>query len=125
MVIVACTDLGVYGERTARTLDLARTGKVKANLSTLLCLVGSENLEDEIRCITNAIVNVSIAVEHMVLVAASLDLGTCWVRAFDPARVSRVLNLPPECPPLILLPLGYPGEDPEARPRKPMANILL
>jgi nitroreductase len=125
VVVVACTDLGVYGERTAITVKLVRTETVKANLSALLCLVGSQNLEDEIRCISNAIVNVSIAVEHMVLVAASLGLGTCWVRAFDPEMVSRILNLPPECPPLILLPLGYPGEDPEARPRKTIDNILL
>jgi nitroreductase len=125
VVIVACTDLGVYGNRAARTLELVRSKKDEANLNALLCLVGSEGLEDEIRCISNAIINVSIAVEHMVLVAASLGLGTCWVRAFDPVMVSRILNLPPECPPLILLPLGYPGEDPGARPRKTTNNILL
>lgn len=125
VVIVACADLEVYGERVRKALELARSGAAGANLSSLLCLVGMEKLEDEVRCISNAVINVSIAVEHMVLVAASLGLGSCWVRAFDPDEVSRLLDLPPECPPLFLLPLGYAAEDPEMRPRKPLEDILL
>jgi nitroreductase len=124
-VIIACVDLEAYGERTRRAVELMRGKEAKSNLSTLLCLVGSENLEDEVRCISNAIINVSIAVEHIALMAASTGLGTCWVRAFDPEKVASILSLPPEYPPLFLLPLGYPGEDPEPRPRKPMDDILL
>ena len=75
--------------------------------------------------LANAVINVSIAVEHMVLAAVSLGLGTCWVRAFRPERVSELLSLPPECPPVFLLPLGYPREDPEARSRKSLEEILL
>jgi nitroreductase len=125
VVVVACIDLEAYGERARKTLELARSGAAGANLSSLLCLVGAEKLEDEVRCISNAVINVSIAVEHMVLTAASLGLGSCWVRAFDPDEVSRLLDLPPECPPLFLLPLGYAGEDPGMRPRKPLEDILL
>jgi nitroreductase len=80
---------------------------------------------NEERDLTNALINVSIAVEHMVLAATSMGLGTCWVRAFLPERVSEILSLPPECPPLFLLPLGYPREVPGPRSRKTMEDILL
>jgi nitroreductase len=125
VVLVACADIGAYGERVAGALQLLRSRSVKCNLSTLLCAVGSGNHEDEVRCITNAMINVAIAVQNMVLAAESLGLGTCWVRAFEPDRVADMLSLPPECPPLFLLPLGYPGERPDPRPRKAMSGILI
>jgi len=125
LVIVACVDIEAYGERVAVSLELLRAGTATSNLCTLLCRVGSENLEDEVRCITNAMINVTIAVENMVLTAASLGLGTCWVRAFEPDEVASLLSLPPECPPLFLLPIGYPAERPHPRPRKSMEDIMI
>ena len=126
VVIVACADFNAFGDRAVRTLELLRTGAVRASLPMLLRTLRSGKAEDlEERNLTNAIINVTIAVEHMVLAARSLDLGTCWVRAFQPERVSEILSLPPECPPLFLLPLGYAAEDPEARSRKPLNEILL
>ena len=126
VVIVACADFNAFGDRATRSLELLRSGAVKPSLSMLLRTLRSGKAEDlEERNLTNAIINVTIAVEHMVLAARSFGLGTCWVRAFQPERVSEILSLPPECPPLFLLPLGYPAEDPEARSRKPLDEILL
>jgi nitroreductase len=85
---------------------------------------GKEEDQEE-RSLTNALINVSIAVENMVLAATSLGLGTCWVRAFQPDPVSALLSLPPECPPLFLLPLGYADEEPDARSRRSMEEIML
>ena len=36
----------------------------------------------------------TIATDHMLLAAADLGLGTCWVAAFDPAAARDVLGLP-------------------------------
>jgi len=126
VVIVACADFAAFGDRTARSVELLRSGAVKPSLSMLMRMLRSEKAADpEERNLANALINVSIAVEHMVLAAVSLGLGTCWVRAFRPERVSELLSLPPECPPVFLLPLGYPREDPEARSRKSLEEILL
>ena len=125
-VIVACADFDAFGDRARRSLELLRSGAVRPSLTMLMRTLRSENAEDsEERNLTNAIINVSIAVEHIVLAATSRGLGTCWVRAFLPGRVSEILSLPPQCPPLFLLALGYAREDPEARSRKPMEEILL
>lgn len=126
VVIVACTDLSAFGERTKRMLELLSSGAVKPSPEILLRYLRRErDAEMEERNLINACINVSIAVQNMVLAATSLGLGTCWVRAFDAQMVAEILSLPPECPPLVLLPLGYPREDPEPRSRKSLSEILL
>jgi len=60
--------------------------------------------------------DVAIAVDHLILQATELGLGTCWIADFKPQAVREVLSLPPELVPLILTPLGYPGG--KARPKK-------
>ncbi len=126
VVIVACADFSAFGERSKRTLELLRSGAVKPSLEMILRFLRREGGADlEERNLISACINVSIAVQNMVLAATSLGLGTCWVRAFVPEKVAEILSLPPECPPLILLPVGYPREDPEPRSRKSLEEILL
>lgn len=55
-------------------------------------------------------VDLSIAVEHICLAAASLGLGTCWVCSFDVDATRRVLGLPDDVEPVALIPLGYPAD---------------
>jgi nitroreductase len=69
-------------------------------------------------------VDVTIAFEHLVLAAAAEGLGTCWIGAFDPAGVRRVLGLPDGIEPLAMTPLGYPDDAPRPTGRKAMTEIL-
>ncbi len=66
----------------------------------------------------------AIAIDHMTLCAAALGLGTCWICAFDPAKVRNLLNLPDGFEPLALIPLGYPAEPVRAKSRKPLDAII-
>jgi nitroreductase len=65
-----------------------------------------------------------IAMEHLVLAAQSLGLGTVHLGAFDSKKVEEVLEVPDGYSVVALTPLGYPDESPDARPRKAMAEIL-
>ncbi|NLW49633.1 MAG: nitroreductase [Candidatus Brocadiaceae bacterium] len=69
-------------------------------------------------------VDVSIAMEHLILAAAAEGLGTCWIGAFKPDRLRQVLGLPDDLEPVALTPLGYPAEEPAQRPRKPLQEIV-
>ena len=69
-------------------------------------------------------IDVAIALDHMTLAAASLDLGTCWIGAFYEDQVKAILGVPPEIRVVALLPLGYPVEEPAARPRKNLDEIV-
>ncbi|MBM2824468.1 MAG: nitroreductase [Dehalococcoidales bacterium] len=66
-----------------------------------------------------------VALEHMVLAAESLGLGTMFIGGMDSKKVETLLGVPSEYTCVILMVLGYPDEQPEARPRKEMAEIVF
>jgi nitroreductase len=69
-------------------------------------------------------VDVTIAFDHLILAAASLGLGTCWIAAFDPKAAREVLALPPEVEPVAFTPLGYPADQPSTRHRQPLSELV-
>ena len=69
-------------------------------------------------------VDATIAMDHLVLAATALGLGTCWIAAFDPAAVRDVLGLPDDVEPIALTPLGYPDRDRAATDRRPLEELV-
>jgi len=69
-------------------------------------------------------VDMGIALEHIVLEAVELGLGTCWIGAFNEDDVKKVLKVPQDKKVVALLTVGYPAESPAARPRKAMGEIV-
>jgi nitroreductase len=69
-------------------------------------------------------VDVSIAMDHLILAAANLGLGTCWIGAFNPGAAREVLGLPDGVEPIAFTPLGYPADDPKAKVRKPLSELV-
>ena len=55
----------------------------------------------------------AIVCTHMMLQAADLGIGCCWVGLFNRKEINRVLGLPEEVVVTALLPMGYPAEDAE------------
>lgn len=69
-------------------------------------------------------VDAAILTEHLTLAAAEQGLGSCWICAFDPEKCREALDLEPHLRPVALLPVGYPAEEPEERPRKALHEIV-
>jgi nitroreductase len=69
-------------------------------------------------------IDVSCAVDHLMLQATEEGLGTCWIGAFEEKDVKAYLGIPEEVRVLALTPLGYPDEDPVSRGRRPLEDIL-
>lgn len=75
-------------------------------------------------------IDIAIATEHIMLAAAALGLGACWVCNFDPRAIAGPLGIPEGVDPAVIIPLGYPSHDNtrgEYRPataRKPLDEIL-
>jgi len=67
--------------------------------------------------------DIGIAMEHLILAAADKGLGTCWIGAFDENVVKKVLGVPDRMRVVASTPLGYPDENPNPRPRKSMNEI--
>lgn len=73
---------------------------------------------------SHADVDATIAMDHMVLAAAELGLGTCWIAAFDPAAAREILALPPEVEPVLFTPLGFPADQLRPKERRPLAELV-
>jgi nitroreductase len=71
------------------------------------------------------VADTAIAFEHLCLAAHALGLGTCWMGWFDEAAVKKALNIPTSFRVLGVTPLGYPDQEPKARPRKALAEIAF
>ena len=69
-------------------------------------------------------VDVGIAIEHLVLAAASEGLATCWIGAFDAAKVKQALGLPEGVEPIAMTPLGYADEEPRPFERRTIADFV-
>jgi nitroreductase len=70
-------------------------------------------------------VDAAIVMEHIVLAAAALGLGTCWVGNFDPKLANEVFGFGPEWRPVALTPLGYAKEYPPFRQRKGKEDLVV
>ena len=73
-----------------------------------------------------AIIDITIALDHMTLQAASMGLGTCWLGNFDGEEVRALLGIPSENPIVAILALGYPDESHahQPRPRKMLDDLV-
>jgi nitroreductase len=70
-------------------------------------------------------VDAAIVMDHIVLAATELGLGSCWIANFDPKAAVEVLALEADWEPLLLTPLGYPAESPPPRPRRPLGELVI
>jgi len=69
-------------------------------------------------------VDVSIAMDHLILAAAAEGLGTCWIGASKPDKLRSILRVPPDLQPVALTPLGYPASPAKPTRRKPLDEIV-
>ncbi|MBC7318248.1 nitroreductase family protein [Candidatus Bipolaricaulota bacterium] len=95
VVIVVCADL----ERARRTY--------RERGETLYCLQDT-----------------AAAIQNLLLAATAKGLGTCWVGAFDEGKVAELLTLSKNLRPVALIPVGKPAESPQARPRRPLSEVV-
>lgn len=91
-----------------------------APLVIAVCSVGYAGVDNAPDC--------AAATENLLLAAHALGLGGCWVIAStkdarDLRRVKELLHVPNQVHVPYILPIGYPDESPNPRPRKPIPEI--
>ena len=69
-------------------------------------------------------VDAAIVMDHMILAAAELGLGTCWIANFNLAAALELLHLPKGVEPILFTPLGYPADQPAPKERKPLSDLV-
>ncbi|HJX30699.1 MAG TPA: nitroreductase family protein [Thermodesulfobacteriota bacterium] len=67
-------------------------------------------------------IDMGIAMEHMVLKATELGLGTCWIGWFKEKKIKEILEIPKTVKVLALLTVGYP-KDTDVTPIKKRKSL--
>jgi nitroreductase len=68
--------------------------------------------------------DIGLAGGQMMLQAKALGLGTCWIGGLNRKALSAILKVPEEWEIVGMLTVGFPDEEPEPSPRKPLADIV-
>jgi len=98
VIIVCCGDPGAYSKNVAGV--------------------------DDADC-ARALRDLSIASSHIVLRATELGLGTCYVGWRDEDKIKRILGISGDYVLPYVITVGYADENPDARPRKDINEIML
>jgi nitroreductase len=97
---------------------------VQAPIVIAVCAISSQAWVRESDRFNARLIDAAIVVDHLILAATSLGLGTCWVAAFNVEAARSVLRLPDEVEPIIFTPLGYPADEPGPKIRKPLTEMV-
>jgi nitroreductase len=68
--------------------------------------------------------DVAIALEHVALAATAEGLGTCWIGSFHQDQIRTLLGIPANARVIEVMTLGYPGDHPRPKTRKPMKELV-
>ncbi len=128
IVIVCCGDLLSWKKTREHTQEVLNRGDVSLSKeceNALMDRVNRAILAEMHERTPSTLLNVAIAIEHVVLEAVELGLGSCWVRLFDEKKIRQLLDLPEHLCVVALLPVGVPDEEPKPRPRLSSSVITL
>jgi nitroreductase len=70
-------------------------------------------------------VDTTIAMDHLILAATELGLGTCWIAAFNAEAARKVLKIPEDVEPILFTPLGYPDDKVGVKNRKKFDEFVI
>jgi nitroreductase len=128
VVLACCVDLASIEGLGTRMLELKAAG---AFIDTPLDQLDAESYAKRRPPLERAAaeaylrLNAAIAIDHVTLRAVDLGLGACWVMMFDQEKVKQLLGLGENYNIVALLPVGYPDQNPQPRPRLDLDQILL
>jgi nitroreductase len=130
VVIACCIDKGAMGTTMVRYKELmeaqAFVGTPLADDTTLIeASAKRRSSMDEATIKAYLTLNAAIAMEHIVLRAVDLGLGSCWIMMFDSAKTKSMLGLDDRYDVVALLPIGYPDQSPAARPRLTLEELVI
>ena len=69
-------------------------------------------------------IDATIVMDHMILTATELGLGTCYIAAFHERALIDLLDLSEEYHPVLITPLGYADSEPVKNSRKDLKDLV-
>ena len=126
VVFVCCADLTAITTRDRSIAELLKEGAFEGvDVDVDDGPTAPRPVMDDTSLKAYLSMNVAIAVEHMVLKAVDLGMGSCWIGRFDRDKIKKYLALDEHIYPVALLPVGHPDQSPTARPRFAVDKYVL
>jgi len=126
VIFVCCADLTAITTRDQRIGELLKEGAFEGvDIDMNDSSTTTSPIMDEGAVKAYLSMNVAIAVEHIVLKAVDLGLGSCWLGRFNRDKIKEYLALDESIYPVVLLPVGHPYQSPKARPRFDLDKLVL
>ena len=127
VIIVCCADLEAFKEFPARVDELIGSGALPERTREVFIPYIEKGMSTVTKdaLMVAAAANVAIAIEHIVLKAVEIGLGTCWVRWYEDEKVKEILDIPDNIEVMALLPVGIPDENPSPRPRLRLDKMVF
>jgi nitroreductase len=130
VIIACCIDKEAMGNTSVRYRELmeaqAFVGTPLADDPTLMEAAAKRRSGmDQATIKAYLSLNAAIAIEHIVMRATDLGLGSCWIMMFDSAKTKSMLQLDDRYDVIALLPIGYPDQSPAPRPRLTLEELIL
>lgn len=127
LLIVCCVDKMVYDTAGTRVQELHHAGAFSgtsfADYSAESFFGGKKASMPWLKA--SLIQNAAISVEHIVLKATDLGLGSCWISIFDQEAVKGLVQIDDRYDIPFLIAIGYTDYWPDARPRLLLEDLLL
>jgi nitroreductase len=123
LVFCAYTDWESLTQRLSRTMKERAIPDMIWSKVTGIAAEMAQEPEADLRAWI--IGQVYIAATYALLAAQSMGLDCCPMTHFDPGQYSRILELPENVVPVLLLPVGYAADQPRPKWRYPLEDILL
>lgn len=70
-------------------------------------------------------IDATIVMDHIILAATDVGLGTCYIGAFKKNKAYEFLNLDENEEVVLFTPLGYPNAEPRDTPRKELDEFVV
>jgi len=125
VIFVCCADLTAMTTRDNRVGELLNEGVFEGVDIDMNDPAATSPVMDDAAVKAYLSMNVAIAIEHIVLKAVDLGLGSCWLGRFDRDKVKEYLSLDESIYPVVLLPVGHPDQSPKERPRFALDKLVL
>lgn len=101
-----------------------------AKSAPVLIIVCSETdlfthkIGERIQGVQYHLIDIGISMEHLVLKATELGLGSCYIGWFKGNVIKKILKFPLSWKVECLITLGYPKEIPKELPRRELSDIV-
>jgi nitroreductase / dihydropteridine reductase len=123
LVFCADTDWAAQTQRLGRAMKERTVPDVVWGIVMGIAAEMAEEPESELRAWI--VGNVYIAATYSLLGAQSLGLDACPMTHFDAAQFSRILGLPQNVEPVLLVAVGYAADEARPKWRYPLSEILI